>query len=244
MKSHNLWEKVEFACRDRGIKLKPLCAKANVSYGTLHQQLTRRSNIPFQTIDAIAAALDLPLDHFSDQPRAREHKSAVIREIIGILEDYVDPQPEAPSRPDTSALWARLNQTGFKLEGLGDLLEYCDIYYPLAPEDAMPHPESFGRLSLSREFLHFDRKRDYYQKVEGFDPKMRKRSMTAHQMVKEQPFSVASETISEVIDGNLIKGCYLRAAARVSDASNREKTLIFTQFVGFGGEQQLDLPTR
>lgn len=240
----SIWEKIELACQKKGVKLKPLCSKANVNYSTLHQQLTRRSNIPFQTVDALAAALELPLEHFSSQPRTRDHRRALFREVIDLLEEYADPAPTKDTGPDTSELWQRLAQADYRLEALGDMLDHCDIYYPLAPEDAMPHPESFGRLSLSRKFLHFDKKSDYYQKVANFDPAMRERSMLAHKMVEQQPFSVASETISEVIDGKLVKGCYLRATAKVTDRSNQGRTLIFTQFVGFGGEQKFDLTPR
>lgn len=240
----SIGQKIEAACELAGIKLKPLCELAGVKYGTLHQQITRQSKIPFETVDAISAALKLPLEHFSDHPREVNKRERLAGQMMAMLDTILKEDAVESQSPDAAQLWAKLRDGDFRLDNLGELLPHCDIYYPLDSCDSMPHPESFGKHSLSRKFLKFDTKSDYYKRIVKFDEGVRGRSMLAHKNLEAQPFSVASEMISESIDGKVLEGCYLRAIAKVADASGGARTLVFTQFMGYGREQELHLATR
>lgn len=234
--------KIEVACRDAGMKLKHICERAGVKYGTLHQQISRQSSIPFSTVDAISSELGLPLEYFSDLPQRTQSKEALAAEILRVL-DKSDATVENTVSPTVEDFWRRLSDSSFNLERLGDFRRHCDIYFPLAAEDEMPHPVQFGRDSLSRSFLGLTNKTSYYNKMRSFDPGLKERSFAAHQEVNERRFLVTTETINETIDNLPVQGCYLRATARVSDGRKQSRTLIFTQFlIDFNAsEQKLNL---
>ncbi len=83
---------------------------------------------------------------------------------------------------------------------------------------------------------------EYYKRIAKFDADLRRRSFTSHRDATEQQFNVSSENINEVIEGQKVSGCYLRATARVLDNRKRDRTLIFTQFV-FANEKEFNLPS-
>ena len=53
------------ACKSRDISLSRACTLANIRYSTLHSQIHNQREIPFSTIDKLAAALNLPIGYFS-----------------------------------------------------------------------------------------------------------------------------------------------------------------------------------
>lgn len=227
----NISDFIQAACTDANITLKHACQKSGVRYNTLWSQITHQRAIPFETIDALAFVLGKPLDYFSQHPSRYLKRKELARDVLALVDAMIDnAEPESP-RPTIAELKQRMEEANFRISGIEDMLRYCDMYYPLAAEDELPHPISFGAESLSRQYLKFEKPADYYAKVALFEGELIRQSLQAHKDLKDRPFTVSSQTISEVIDGRAVSGCYLRAAARAIGDGGRERTVIMTQFV-------------
>lgn len=236
-------KKIEKACRDHGITLKKLCDLSDLKYGTLHQQISRGSPIPFDSIDAISAALDLPLDYFSARNVASKNGLQIARQVLGSIEELIRDEESRRDRPDVAKFWDRLKNGNFQLEALGELLPFCDVYEPIGVTDRWANPVSFGDDSLSVKYLKFKDKEDYYHKLSEFSPEMVHRAAKCHLIARDQEFQITPEVVRETIEGRNVEGRYLRATARVLDERNRVRTVVLTQFVSsISGEQKADLP--
>ena len=225
-----LKDKIEFARVEADLKLSELCRAADVNYHTLSAQMRRGSPIPFDTVDAIAQTLDLPLDFFSSRPRHIDQSIEIANRIAQQAAKLVASSHTA-DRPDVATLWQKLSDANYSLSELGSLTDHIDLYDPLSAESCIPIPCAFGRKSLARDYLKINSTDQYHRRMASLSPDIKARAMRSHANANHQSFQVDPEIIREEIEGEFIYGCYLRATARVSDEKGTPKTAIMTQFV-------------
>lgn len=223
--------KIEDARKAAGLRLKPLAEKAGLNYQALYQQLSRRSPVPFETVDAIATALNLPLEHFSAEPRSVQASLTLAQSIIASASQLISLNDERASGPDVATFWRRLSEVDFRADELGEIGAHIDLYESFDASDCIPTPLSFGRKSLARTQLELATPKDYFQRIPSFTEGIKKRSALVHARASQEDFQVSTEVINQTINGKVLAGCYLRAVARVQDRSGKNKTAVMTQYV-------------
>ncbi len=243
MSTTHTGEKIEQFRLAANLSLKALTDGAGVEYATLYQQIRRGTEIPFSTVDAIASYLNLPLELFSTFPANQDASLAVARQVASSAQAMVANNDPRVTGPDIASFWRRLIEVDYRLDELGDMSAHIDIYDPLEATSLVAAPESFGRLSLARTVLKICTPEDYHRRVAKFSDDIRQRAMIRHARANTEQFHFASETISEVIDGVEVAGCYLTATARGTDRAGRPKTGLLTQYVtSFTAKQEIQLP--
>ncbi len=223
----NIGQIVEDLCKMSGWKLKPLCEAAGVKYSTLHQQISRRSSIPFEVIDAIAHTLGRPLTDFSNYKETSISKQVAADRILDILQ--MISHEEGENNPKIDDFHKAVQSSGFSLQNLGEIKQYCDIYFPLDGEHTSPHPLKFGEKSPARTILGMSDSTTYYQRLSKMDDKLKAGARQDHERALTEDFFVTTVRIDEIIEGRRVSGLYMRAMARLKSPDSTPKTVLFTQ---------------
>ncbi|MEM9968461.1 MAG: hypothetical protein AAF755_10200 [Pseudomonadota bacterium] len=208
----SLSKKILSACDRQKRKLKPVANEAGVSYIKLYQQIRRGSPIPFETVEALAHTLNLPIEYFSvSSPTSH-----------GIW---------FKSGPDIADFRRRLTEVDYQIDELGEIGAYIDVYDAFDTTHSVPIAEAFGRKSLARLELGLTSKQIYFDRLTSFDEGIRNRSTAAHQRANYIKFQIDEEEIDTLFEGKRVSGCYFRGLARGTDRLGAKKTAVFTQLV-------------
>ncbi len=226
-----LTDKIEKARLEAGVKLKPLADKAGVNYATLYNQITHNRPIPFETVDALADALGLPLEYFSSRPRQIDQSISIANRVLSAARALVAADDARASGPTAQDFWRRLYEVDFELDEIGAIGAHIDIYEPLDPSHDAPRPVAFGRKSLIRSELGICTPSDYYERMTQFDDGIKERSLQCHANALQHRFQTGTEVIFEQIDGQMVAGCYIRSVAQGRVRTGELRTAILTEYV-------------
>lgn len=241
MREFSIRSRFDEACDLLGVTLKALCERADVRYATLHAQLVNDRKIPFETIDAICHAWPLPLDHFSPNRAQTFLASAMtpnqtrlaaldkIEQQIQIIRLSAIEQKPAINTFDVLD-WVR--RGGPAQGGSHAILDYCDLFYPMDPEDNAPTPYAIGSKSGSTRAFRVSGPDEYSRKVRSINPSVLREIKAGHMEVRTRPYDISDVELRANVEGcSMVFEVYCRLMARIRLPNNQELTLVHAQTI-------------
>lgn len=240
----NLGDLILNACKSRGLSLSAICKTAGLRYSTLHSQIHHNRKIPFSSVDKIAAALNLPLNHFSEMrpPMSFEpvpSANSLQIETARLLSDLVSRQVATMTNHgyqvsiDDMLDWLTANNN--RLINCKELIDWVNLYLPARPGDRIPTPYRIGPKSLSAKYFRILEVSTYSQVMNCYDEKTRQDIIRAHIECAGKPYLIMDRKIDTVSDGIRIRGTYRRLLAPITDINGKKLTLGFSKLTHFAG---------
>lgn len=232
------------ACKMRGHSLFQLCAAAGLKYSTLHAQIRNGREIPFSTVERLANALALPIEHFASAPISIESSHFQSSTLLGTkatraLADLVTEQVAAMSElnyrisTDDVLDWLAANDS--RLVNHGWLIDKINLYYPAQPDDEIPRPYKIGEQSLSSRYFRMLSVDSYAAVMSKFDAASRREIIQAHLDVAGKKYLITDRKIDAISEEGRIHGTYRRLLAPVTTADGQRFTLAFSKLTHFPG---------
>lgn len=238
----DLGDNILKACKARGVSLARACSLADLRYSTLHSQIHNQREIPFSTIDKIAAALNLPIGYFSShEPAVRiepdEEATLLQARAARALSDLLERQVAALADwgyqigIEDVLDWLLAHES--RLVKHDWLIERIDLFYPVKKGDTMLRPYRIGAQSLAARYFRLLDTNDYNEVVGRFDRNFLDSLLAAHRDVSGKRYAISDVMIDEVIDGARVKGTYRRLLAPVTTTNGQRLTLLFSKLAQF-----------
>ncbi|MDQ2094011.1 helix-turn-helix domain-containing protein [Rhodalgimonas zhirmunskyi] len=220
----SLGQRLIDACRRRDLSLAAACRAAGLKYSTLHAQISNDRAIPFESVDRIATALNIPVGYFSETrpsinilatPDATDEQRKTAEDtaeglIIKVAQDL---EPAMQISTDEILDWLITNEG--RLINHEWFLEHVDLFHIAKPGDPAPVPFRIGSKSLAARYLNLLDKNQYDNVVGTFDPGFVRKLVEAHLQAAQQRYMITDMIIDEVIDGRRVSGTYRRILAPV-----------------------------
>lgn len=209
-----------------------------VNYKTLMAQFSRKSRIPYDTVDDLTLGLDLPHGYFSRYSPSlsvtSEHDSAGLSVAAAQLMDAAmhTAHLEALRKQSQLSIMDVLNwlrQTNWEVKSLGALKDRVDLFRVMTSGDRIPDPYQIGPNSLStKEFELLDE--DHYRRLfSELDPNFLDTVKTARIAASSKEFVVEFVELRIEIGGREAAVNYWRLIAKVFLPKNEELTLVFAE---------------
>ncbi|WP_137702607.1 helix-turn-helix domain-containing protein [Marimonas lutisalis] len=238
----SLGETIVRACKSRGLSLSRACKRAGLNYSTLHSQIRKGREIPFRTVESLAATLNLPLAYFAEarpslsvapadaatdaeaesanalSERIAEHEAAASEagQVIG-TDDVLD--------------WLMANDN--RLQNHEWLINKLNLYYPCEPGETVPRPYWIGADSLSAKYYRLLETNTYEEVFLSFDPEVQQEILQAHTEVVNHPYLISDRKVDSELGGVRVSGTYRRLLAPVTDDTGQLFILLFSKLTHF-----------
>lgn len=212
------------ACEMRNLGIPQVCDLAGLKYKTLMAQISRKSKVPYETVDDICRALDLPHTYFSKHSPSLAVSSH--RDIAGVEAAAAHLVNEAMQAAHLQALrrksqlstddvleWYR--RTGGDLDCYDAIKDSVDLFHEMGAEDRIPDPYRIGRNSLSTRQFEIEDEDHYKARLNGFDPDLLEEIKRGRIEASRRNFIIEDVQISTKIGDREISIQYCRFIGRV-----------------------------
>jgi hypothetical protein len=230
--------RIEEACKLSGVKLKPACDIAGLSYNTLYNQIKLGREIPFTSVVKLATALRIPLSFFTESSSRSGDVSTRDRWQSAEAANYERSTcTRAGFEVSTDHILDWFHQEGGLLRNWGWFADQVDLYHPLQATDSIMKPVKIGKRSLTAERLMLSGERDFMKIVSNFDRTIIDRAMRAHKDLETAPYVVTDEEIDVTIKGQRVNGGYRKVSMSLTNEEGQKFTGVFSKLTWLNSSQ-------
>jgi transcriptional regulator with XRE-family HTH domain len=233
-------DRIKELCVRNRMTLSEVCAKAGVTYKTLHAQISNDRAIPFDTIDRVARALNVPMDYFSahrptisiqtSQKNSVLHERAAAAYTAALRGEQIEMMRQGFGIGTDEVLnW--LSVHGGVLTNFDALREKVDLFERVHADDDMLQPNHIGRESLATRFFRLENEDHYRRTVGGFDKQIIEEVMFAHIEASKHKYVITDLDIDVCVGRDRVAGSYRRIIAPVKDLHGKEYTLVHARLI-------------
>jgi len=233
-------DRIKDLCTRNRMTLSEVCAKAGVTYKTLHAQIKNDRAIPFETIDRLARSLDVPMDYFSayratigiqaSPAHSILHQRAAAAYTEALRSEQIELMRQGYGIGTDEVLnWLSLH--GGVLTNFDALREKVDLFEKTKPEDKMLAPHRIGRESLATRFFKLENEDHYTRTVGSFSRDVIEDVMLAHLEASRVKYAIADVDIDVKVGQDNVFGSYRRIIAPVKDLDGKEYMLVHAKLI-------------
>jgi transcriptional regulator with XRE-family HTH domain len=236
----SLHDRIRALPKETGVVLKHACQSVGVSYGTLHAQLQNRRAIPFETVEKLAIAFNVPLTYFATARGAftitnetdQQARDIGSSELLANVKAAEAKALEAGIVPGIDMVLDWLDREGGVLRNFEFIRDKFDLFTPPNDDDAHLEPFALGKISPAAVYYDVSNEQEFRERLRKFPRKLTAELIASHLEVSRSTRYIIDDMDIEVpLERFRLSARYRRLIAPVQTEDGRRLNLVFARLI-------------